>query len=152
MASRQWGVMSGVTPGSYVTLPITATPIAVVANDVNMKHDPLILATYYYESGKFMVDGRRINATDNIWGHWIAICIQWGKSSGGVVTWPISFTNASYIVTALKSADHGGGIPNLLTVAANSITIELEWMSYAGGTGIQNTYPTNNINVIGIGH
>lgn len=80
------------------------------------------------------------------------LIIQWGKSSGGVVTWPISFTNASYIVTALKSADHGGGIPNLLTVAANSITIELEWMSYAGGTGIQNTYPTNNINVIGIGH
>lgn len=80
------------------------------------------------------------------------LIIQWGKSSDGVVTWPISFTNASYIVTALKSADHGGGIPNLLTVAANSITIELEWMSYAGGTGIQSTYPTNNINVIGIGH
>ena len=81
-----------------------------------------------------------------------AVSKQWGKSSGGVVTWPISFTNASYIVTALKSNDHGGGIPNLLTVAANSITIELEWMSYAEGTGIQSTYPTNNINVIGIGH
>lgn len=81
-----------------------------------------------------------------------SLIIQWGKSSGGAVIWPISFTNASYIVTALKSNDHGGGIPNLLTVAANSITIELEWMSYAGETGIQNTYPTNNINVIGIGH
>lgn len=72
---RQWGLLSSVSPNSYVTLPVSSTPVAVIANDINMKHDPLILATYYYENGQFMIDGRRINNTDDIWGHWIAICI-----------------------------------------------------------------------------
>lgn len=71
----QWGLMNDISPNSYITLPISSTPLAVLANDINMKHEPLILATYYYENGKFMIDGRRIANIDNIWGHWIAICI-----------------------------------------------------------------------------
>lgn len=51
---RQWGLLSSVSPNSYVTLPVSSTPVAVIANDINMKHDPLILATYYYENGQFM--------------------------------------------------------------------------------------------------
>lgn len=71
----QWGLMDNIPFHSYVTLPISSTPVAVLANDVNMQQDPLILATYYYENGKFMIDGRRIENIGNIWGHWIAICI-----------------------------------------------------------------------------
>lgn len=67
--------MDDISQNSYVTLPISSTPLAVLANDINMKHEPLILATYYYENGKFMIDGRRVANNDNIWGHWIAICI-----------------------------------------------------------------------------
>jgi hypothetical protein len=72
---KHWGLMNDISPNSYITLPISSTPLAVLANDINMKHEPLILATYYYENGKFMIDGRRIANIDNIWGHWIAICI-----------------------------------------------------------------------------
>lgn len=72
---KQWGLMDNIPFHSYVTLPISSTPVAVLANDVNMQQDPLILATYYYENGKFMIDGRRIENIGNIWGHWIAICI-----------------------------------------------------------------------------
>ena len=74
-ASEQWGFVNDISQNSYVTLPISATPLAVLANDINMDHEPLILATFYYENGKFMIDGRRVTNTNNIWGHWIAICI-----------------------------------------------------------------------------
>lgn len=71
----QWGSVENISAKSYITLPISATPFAVVANDTNMLHDPLILTTDVYELGKFMMDGRRIDRYDNIWAHWIAICI-----------------------------------------------------------------------------
>ena len=72
---RQWGLVENIPAGSYITLPISGTPFAVVANDTNMLHDPLILTTDAYELGKFMIDGRRINRNDNIWAHWIAVGI-----------------------------------------------------------------------------
>ena len=45
-------------------------------NDCNTAGNPLVLATYNYSKGKFIVDGKRI-LEDNInyvWGYWIAIC------------------------------------------------------------------------------
>ena len=60
---------------SYVTLPISAMPLAVVAVDIDMSSNPLILSTDAYQLGKFILDGRRDNVnTDYIWAHWIAIC------------------------------------------------------------------------------
>lgn len=72
-AIEQWGSVENIPTKSYITLPISATPFAVVANDTNMEHDPLILTTDVYELGKFMIDGRRIDRNDSIWAHWIAI-------------------------------------------------------------------------------
>lgn len=60
---------------SYVPLPISAMPLAVVAIDINMASNPLVLSTYEYQLGKFMLDGNRIDETTGpLWGHWIAIC------------------------------------------------------------------------------
>nr|DAI71014.1 MAG TPA: hypothetical protein [Caudoviricetes sp.] len=50
-------------------------PLAVVAVDIDMSSNPLILSTDAYQLGKFILDGRRDNVnTDYIWAHWIAIC------------------------------------------------------------------------------
>jgi len=66
--------------------------------------------------------------------------------------WPISFTNTDYTATALKHLDHGGGIPNMIGLDKNKITIELESMSYANDVGTQNTYIANGVHVIAIGY
>lgn len=76
---------------------------------------------------------------------------QWGKTANSVVVWPISFTNTDYTATALKRSDHGGGIPNMIGIDKNKITIELESMSYANGIGTQNTYNSNGVHVIAVG-
>lgn len=76
---------------------------------------------------------------------------QWGKNANSVVVWPISFTNTDYTATALKHSDHGGGIPNMIGIDKNKITIELESMSYANGIGTQNTYNSNGVHVIAVG-
>lgn len=74
-ASKQWGYSDNITAKSYITLPVTETPIAVVANDIDTAHNPLILSTANYESGKFMLDGQRADGTlGPLWAHWIAIC------------------------------------------------------------------------------
>lgn len=70
----QWGTFQNTTALSDIILPLSAKPFVVVANDMNMKQDQLILATDRYELGKFKIDGRRVNRTDALWGHWIAIC------------------------------------------------------------------------------
>lgn len=70
----QWGKVQNTTAPSDIILPLSAKPFVVVANDMNMNQDPLILATDRYELGKFKIDGRRVNRTDALWGHWIAIC------------------------------------------------------------------------------
>lgn len=77
--SRQWGSVDNAPVNSYVTLPISATPLAVVANDIDPNKSPLILTTSNYQNGRFMIDGLRVrtgNITEitNIWGKWIAIC------------------------------------------------------------------------------
>lgn len=74
-ANRQWGKVQNATAPSDITLPLSANPFVVVANDMNMNQDPLILATDGYGLGKFKIDGRRVNRTDTLWGRWIAICI-----------------------------------------------------------------------------
>jgi hypothetical protein len=76
---------------------------------------------------------------------------QWGKTANSVVVWPISFTNTDYTATALKHFDHGGGVPNIIGLDKNKITVELESMSYYNGTGLQNTYSSNGIHVIAVG-
>lgn len=76
---------------------------------------------------------------------------QWGKTANSVVVWPISFTNTDYTATALKNSDHGGGIPNIIGLDKNKITIEFESMSYGNGIGTQNTYIANGVHVIAVG-
>ena len=71
----QWGQFLRVDAGGYITLPLSSSPIQVVANDMADHNDPLCLATSYYSEGKFKVSGDRIKASDpQLWGHWIAIC------------------------------------------------------------------------------
>lgn len=75
----QWGTVNDVPVRSYVILPISALPLAVVANDMNAEETVLILTTSNYQNGKFMIDGVRVSANSqvqvsNLWGQWIAIC------------------------------------------------------------------------------
>lgn len=79
------------------------------------------------------------------------IIIQWGKTANSVVVWPISFANTDYIATALKHLDHGGGIPNIIGLDKNKITIEFEAMNYDNGIAIQKTYISNGVHVIAVG-
>jgi len=51
----------------------------------------------------------------------------------------------------LKNSDHGGGIPNIIGLDKNKITIELEAVHYDNGVGVQETYASNGVNVIAIG-
>lgn len=41
----QWGYTGQIEQRTYITLPISATPLEVVANDMNIDGNPLILAT-----------------------------------------------------------------------------------------------------------
>ena len=75
----QRGTVNDVPVRSYVILPISALPLAVVANDMNAEETVLILTTSNYQNGKFMIDGVRVSANyqvqvTNLWGQWIAIC------------------------------------------------------------------------------
>lgn len=76
MANRQWGYTGQIEQRTYITLPISATPLEVVANDMNIDGNPLILATANYELGKFMIGGRRISGDIDkyVWAYWVAIC------------------------------------------------------------------------------
>lgn len=73
--SRQWGIVENIHVNSYITLPISATPFAVVANDIASGGDVLVLSTYKYQNGKFAIFGKRTTSVDTVlWAHWIAIC------------------------------------------------------------------------------
>ena len=75
LVSRQWGITTEVHARSYVQLPISATPLVVVATDMNMASNPLALSTGGYQLGSFMLDGRRLSAdTGWLWARWSAIC------------------------------------------------------------------------------
>jgi hypothetical protein len=67
------------------------------------------------------------------------------------MTFPVAFSQAPFAVTAMKSRDHGGGIPNLLSKSATALTIELEWIVYNGGSGEQKTYSPSNVMIFAIG-
>ena len=72
---EQWGITTEVHARSYVQLPISATPLVVVATDMNMASNPLALSTGGYQLGSFMLDGRRLSAdTGWLWARWSAIC------------------------------------------------------------------------------
>ena len=71
----QWGIVSGVETNSFIALPLSANPKAVVINDTNKDHYPLILTTYNYQNGGFFIDGaRRDGSITALYGYWIAIC------------------------------------------------------------------------------
>ena len=57
-------------------MPLAATPVAVVANDIAEHTNPLCLSTAVYGKGTFNVYGDRIKqANSQLWSHWIAICL-----------------------------------------------------------------------------
>ena len=73
--SRQWGSFYSVESGSFVTLPISATPIQVVIVDMATDGSPLCISTSGYAVGKFKVFGVRVDHSPSpLWGHWIAVC------------------------------------------------------------------------------
>lgn len=75
LVGRQWGCVNGIETNSFIALPISATPKAVVINDTNKDHYPLVLTTYNYQNGGFFVDGVRIGGKiTELYGYWIAIC------------------------------------------------------------------------------
>ena len=75
MGLKQWGNVADVARQSYVTMPLSALPMTVVANDITMQGDPLVLSTWEYKKGAFMIDGKRITkGYGNLWAMWIAIC------------------------------------------------------------------------------
>lgn len=70
---------------------------------------------------------------------------QWGTTNAGVFTFPVAFSQA-FSAVALKSNDHGGGIPNLIGLSNSSAKIELEWNDNG-----QHTSNPNRVNVVAIG-
>ena len=71
----QWGSVNDVETNSFIALPLSATPKAVVINDKNKDHYPLVQTTYNYQNGGFFVDGsRRDGSITLLYGYWIAIC------------------------------------------------------------------------------
>ena len=66
---------------------------------------------------------------------------QWGILSNGTLIFPMTFSQV-FSVVALKSGDHGGGVPNLIAVSNTFVKIELEWV-YNG----QHTNMPNAVNV-----
>lgn len=73
--SRQWGIFGFIDSGSFVTMPLAATPFQVVVSDMNNDGNALCMSTLNYATGKFKVTGKRNDLTKTqLWGHWIAIC------------------------------------------------------------------------------
>lgn len=73
--SRQWGSFESIDSGSFVTMPLAATPFRVVVNDMNADGNSLCMSTLNYATGKFKVTGARNNLDKTqLWGHWIAVC------------------------------------------------------------------------------
>ena len=71
----QWGSFKSIDSGSFVTMPLAATPFQVVVNDMNDDGNALCMSTLNYATGKFKVTGVRNNLNKTqLWGHWIAVC------------------------------------------------------------------------------
>lgn len=73
------------------------------------------------------------------------LIIHWGILSNGTLIFPMTFSQV-FSVVALKSSDHGGGVPNLIAVSNTFVKIELEW-AYNG----QHTNMPNAVNVVVFG-
>lgn len=75
LESKQWGGFYGISNGSIVALPISATPIIVLVVDIDTANNSLIFSTVNYAKGSFRAYGNRVNQVNNlIWGNWIAVC------------------------------------------------------------------------------
>lgn len=74
-----------------------------------------------------------------------AVSRQWGILSNGTLIFPMTFSQV-FSVVALKSGDHGGGVPNLIAVSNTFVKIELEWTH----NGQQTNMP-NAVNVVAFG-
>lgn len=70
---------------------------------------------------------------------------QWGILSNGTLIFPVTSSQV-FSVVALKSGDHGGGVPNLIAVSNTFVKIELEW-AYNG----QHTNMPSAVNVVVFG-
>ncbi len=71
----QWGIFEFIDSGSFVTMPLAATPFQVVVTDMDGAGNSLCLSTLNYATGKFKVTGARNNLDKTqLWGHWIAVC------------------------------------------------------------------------------
>ena len=73
------------------------------------------------------------------------LIVQWGMLSNGTLIFPMTFSQV-FSVVALKSRDHGGGVPNLIAVSNTFVKIELEW-AYNG----QQTNMPSAVNVVVFG-
>lgn len=75
LVSKHWGSFGSIDSGSFVTMPLAATPFQVVVNDMASSDNSLCMSTLNYATGKFKVTGVR-NDLDKtqLWGHWIAVC------------------------------------------------------------------------------
>lgn len=73
------------------------------------------------------------------------LIIQWGMLSNGTLIFPMTSSQV-FSVVALKSGDHGGGVPNLIAVSNTFVKIELEW-AYNG----QHTNMPSAVNVVVFG-
>lgn len=73
------------------------------------------------------------------------LIIQWGILSNGTLIFPITLSQV-FSVIALKSGDHGGGVPNLIATSNTFVKIEFEW-AYGG----QHTSMPNAVNVVVFG-
>lgn len=79
------------------------------------------------------------------------LIIQWGRTSSGSITWPVSFSSTNYVVNALKVNDVGGAIPLLVDKTQTTAYLECEWVSYFGGTSEKHTVTNVTLNTISIG-
>lgn len=76
--------------------------------------------------------------------------VQWGNVKNGVFTFPIAF-NTVFSYASAKTNDHGGGIPNVLSITKTAMTIEFEWLTWENGVSTQRTALASAIHVIAIG-
>lgn len=70
----------------------------------------------------------------------------------GVFTFPVAFNNV-FSYAAVKGPDHGGGIPNVISVTETKMNVELEWITWGNGISHQNTSNHSSaIHLIAVGN
>ena len=70
---EQWGSFGFIDSGSFVTMPLAATPFQVVVSDMERDGNSLCMSTLNYATGKFKVTGARNDLSKTqLWGHWLS--------------------------------------------------------------------------------